>query len=547
MLFAPTFPAYTGPHTVGSCDVEVPVFQLDSPVDAPDASLGTVAFRIFYPCEPESKPRPVKWLPSPQSEYVSAYCRFAGASPRLAGFLSYFPQFLYMTSIPVQRNAKLAQATTDTGRWPVLVFSHGLGGSRNAYSHICGSLASYGIIVIAPDHRDTSSPISFVRATETTEAKIVGYNKFSHTPSPEVYQGRDNQLRIRLWELGCIHDAMVRIDLGTCPANLDDNKSSKGARTEVLDMFRSKMNLHAPGSIAWAGHSFGATTMVQLLKSSYYSAPTESEKTELTSTLFLPSRDSPIVQQITPASVSLLLDMWCLPLRSKATRWLWNKPMPAYSQSHATVPPAGGSALLSVLSESFAIWDGNLNDTKRALAPTTAPPNGNIKWTPHFFYPEASAHLSQSDFGLVFPWLTARVLKTKEPDRLLRLNARAMLQVLRENGFAVAGPTAADLETSKNTKMSEKPLDDAAILKADGGVRGWKAVEMKSFKIKQETVASDDASASSGSGVHVEDDYQQEQAGEVDGADIVAPAEEGENLAMRPTASRRKSSAIAVH
>lgn len=76
----PAFPSYTGPYMVGSVDVEIPAADLDSPSPAPNSSLGTVAFRIFYPCEPSSHERPVKWIPDPQRGYVSAYARFLGAN-----------------------------------------------------------------------------------------------------------------------------------------------------------------------------------------------------------------------------------------------------------------------------------------------------------------------------------------------------------------------------------------------------------------------------------------------------------------------------------
>lgn len=433
-----------------------------------------------------------------------------------------------------------------------MIFSHGLGGSRNAYSYICGSLASYGIIVIAPDHRDMSSPISFIRATKTTEASTRGYTKVSHAPSPEVYQTRDSQLKIRLWEVAGIHDAIVRMDLGTCPDNLDPNTEAKGKRTEVLDMFKGMMDLHRPGSIIWAGHSFGAATMVQLIKHTYYGPPKDDEKDEFSQSLFTPERSSALVKQITNTSVSLLLDMWALPLRSKATRWLWDKPMPCYDLSNSDELPAGGKAICTVLSEAFMKWTGNTNDTKRTLCSTQQAPNKDIQWYPYFFYPTSSAHLSQSDFGILFPWILAKFLKTKEPERLMRLNARALLQTLRVNGFEIAPPQSIDLELedtnittehhqSKSTQrasLSEKspmPLLDLAILATDGSVRGWNWVSVKEGRQED----SDGESA-----MHVEDDHDHSEQ-DMDEAEVLGfktpGSEKGEEEAFKLTRSSTKS------
>jgi platelet-activating factor acetylhydrolase len=85
----PGFPEYTGPYKVGTIDVEIPVTELEAPSPAPDDSIATVQFRIFYPCEADPKTtKRVGWLPSPQREHVSAYTRFLGASSRLAEVIS---------------------------------------------------------------------------------------------------------------------------------------------------------------------------------------------------------------------------------------------------------------------------------------------------------------------------------------------------------------------------------------------------------------------------------------------------------------------------
>lgn len=83
----PSFPAYTGPYNVGTQEVEIPVSELQTACPPPDASITTLSFRIFYPCQP-TKPRPVYWLPNPQGEYFRAYARFLSAGPRLASLLS---------------------------------------------------------------------------------------------------------------------------------------------------------------------------------------------------------------------------------------------------------------------------------------------------------------------------------------------------------------------------------------------------------------------------------------------------------------------------
>jgi platelet-activating factor acetylhydrolase len=87
----PAFPEYTGPYKVGTIDVELPVSDFESPSPAPEEHISTVQYRIFYPCDPDSRGKPINWLPNPQREHVSAYTRFLGAGSMLADFISYVP------------------------------------------------------------------------------------------------------------------------------------------------------------------------------------------------------------------------------------------------------------------------------------------------------------------------------------------------------------------------------------------------------------------------------------------------------------------------
>ncbi len=361
---------------------------------------------------------------------------------------------MHYISIPVHKNAQLLAPDTANGRWPTMIFSHGLGGSRNAYSHLAGSLASHGVVVVCPEHRDGSAVATFVRIPSEQDRffirstrRAIPYNRIAHEASPEIYEAREEQLRMRLWELGLVHAAVLAIDRG-CDrqpyTNL--NRSTPG-----LDAFVGALHVQEPGSIVFAGHSFGAATVVQLLKTAYYAGRPEVDAMERP--LYCPRRTSELCRQVTERNVVMLLDMWCFPLLAPNSSLLFGLPLPAY----ADVPAApGGTAVLAVESEAFKNWKEHLHVTARLLSPAPSartvepqaferPTSGVRLPEPNFFYAEKSAHLSQSDFGVLFPWLTKKIFSAEEPERALRLNLRAQLQLLRANGVPVARTWLGDM------------------------------------------------------------------------------------------------------
>jgi len=360
------------------------------------------------------------------------------------------------------------------GKWPVLIFSHGLGSFRNAYSYLCGTLASYGMVVLAPEHRDGSCPVSHIHATNETPATEVEYKRISHKPSPEVYAARDEMLKIRLWELALVHEALRKIDAGEPIINLlnlTSGKNSKTASTPLFDSFRNNLDIHTPGSISFGGHSFGASTTVQFLKSMYYyksnphrSSTTTTAPTDLIS--FTPS--TTLLNQITPITPSILLDLWCLPLNSP-NQQINSLPMPFYTVPIPDLSTNSTTPILAILSRSFVNWTANFASVFHHLSPPPPPSQTHTHDNEHtpthppalIFYPLSSAHLSQSDFGILFPRLTKYVSKAAEPVRTMKLNTRAILQILRYRGVKVEGE------------------DDAVILSVEkGAVRGWIAAEV---------------------------------------------------------------------
>ncbi|EFX01745.1 platelet-activating factor acetylhydrolase precursor [Grosmannia clavigera kw1407] len=492
----PSFSNFTGPYRVGTIDVEIPVTALDSPSPTPDHADGihTVQFRIFYPIAPDAEGRYISWLPAPQRSHVSAYTQFLGAGPILAEFVSFLPRHLYYTTIPARKNAALLEPTTPSRRWPTMIFSHGLGGSRNAYSHMAGSVASHGVVVVCPEHRDGSSVVSFVRDPAAQDRffrrstrTVIPYLHKSHAETDEEWALRDQQLRIRLWELGLVHDALVRLDEARPLVNLNGSTPATS-----LAQFAGKLAVHSPGDIIWAGHSFGSASVVQLLKTTYY-ADTDG-MASIKSPLFTPRPDSRLRAQISETSPTILLDLWCFPLLSPEQHMLFQLPLPAY----ADVPDAaGGRAILAVGSETFYKWTPHLHTTARVLSPDPSAavvssaaylrPNGIRLSEPNYFYVRNSAHLNQSDFGLLFPWLTGKIFGATKPERALRLNLRAILQMLRANGRSVARTWAGDLVDGSDVDKlgaataagpSDGIDDDKAIFDHGSGIESWAWIDI---------------------------------------------------------------------
>jgi platelet-activating factor acetylhydrolase len=435
-----------------------------------------------------------------------------------------------------------------------MIFSHGLGGTRLAYSYLCGSLASHGMVVIAPEHRDGSTPVTFMKpgSTETeltgsepvngepgidssSAARVqVDYTSYPHQISEETANGRNRQLEIRLWELSVIYSALTHLDLGQVPSGTAMFDADTRTRDSLLSAFKEKLDIRTPGSLIWAGHSFGSATMIQMVKSVYYSEKIQSEDKPL----FVPDSSVPhdtpgavpLGQQITAASPLMLLDVWCLPLLSKRTRWLWKQPLPQVG---------GGNAdrVLVIMSDEFFRWRENLRGVRRVLStdpgkrregeehkvfeqfssepvkegefhpkndvPTpgaetenqglsrmTAPPpslppfeaEDAKKKGVKLFYVKDSAHLSQSDFGVLFP---RAIRKAVDPEIILDLNVRAVCEWLRESGFEgqIAGYTAAGEQLGDTEAFEEKLEKKHGSEKRDkdifeGSVARWASIPL---------------------------------------------------------------------
>jgi platelet-activating factor acetylhydrolase len=427
--------------------------------------------------------------------------------------LRYIPRVLHHIALPVVESAPVIPTPLEF-KFPTMIFSHGLGGTRLAYSQFCGSMAANGMVVIVPEHRDGSCPVTFITdssepaedtekvsgdkpkaepgATEASaknaaktkphERVQVEYKRYPHIVSRKTAEGRNRQLEIRAWELSLIYSAIAKIDAGNIPASTEMFEADVPKRDGLLGSLANKLDIRTPGRLVLAGHSFGAATMIHLMKTVFY----ESQIPITDPQIFIPASTShsetimPLNKQITAETPLVLLDLWCLPMLSKHLHPLWKLPIPQIAAKNP-------KSILVVMSEEFFVWKENMRCVKRILGPdpgrvrgtpehkvyemwdtpegqrkdTEAPdfepedddprlstgdqivadarksgastPRNDSKTEPYprMYYVTGAAHLSQSDFGVLFP----RAVKTGvKHEETLDLNIRAACQWLREYG-----------------------------------------------------------------------------------------------------------------
>ena len=250
----PVLPKYPGPYQVGSIDVEIPLSE-SRKFDVIETNVETILVRLFYPTESSVVTRKATsptWLPQPSMEYAKGYANFL-KQPILPASLA-ISLAVYNTTIPVIENAP--PINPPNSRFPIMLFSHGLGGSRNAYSQWCGSIASYGVFVAAIEHRDGSAATSIVHVGTPKQSKVPYQRITEYNDQTKDY--RTSQLAQRTFEVSKLVALLRDLNHGKLIFSNDDKKS-------VLDQFKGILNTKK-GQLIMAGHSFGAATTVAVCK-----------------------------------------------------------------------------------------------------------------------------------------------------------------------------------------------------------------------------------------------------------------------------------------
>jgi len=174
--------------------------------DVPKTQRGTGKQRKHDGGRDKNKaPRPLHWLNTPRLRTIEGLLKFAGL-PKWAALPVVLPAYrAFHARLPYESNAPLstqlpseddpqlsplinllrAQREEAQGSgnsdgkehkpiFPCAVFSHGLGGTRVAYSAYAAALASHGVVVAAVEHRDGTAPATSICTRIGEDGEPVG-------------------------------------------------------------------------------------------------------------------------------------------------------------------------------------------------------------------------------------------------------------------------------------------------------------------------------------------------------------------------------------
>lgn len=510
-------PAYTGPYPVGTMEIEVPAerpraFSHIRRNGRHILQLETVLMTVYYPAVPtddawhnqkQTKYSRELWLGRPRMSIAAGYGQFAGVGP-LA-----IPIFVptMWTKLPAYRNTPVSRAWApeiklDTGSkskkqmdkrkgapaeregasagredsskanetepkpkdapdqpvFPMILFTHGLGGTRTMYSSVCGEFASYGFVVCAVEHRDGSGPRTYINHPKPAPGQkddemlknpdldhtrdewdrgfdIIDYTFPKDNPtdtSPHNEKGVDRDLRqaqieLRMAELEEAYRVMCELEKGNGEAIAAQNMRREGYKGSSrhglrnVDWSRWKGCVQTQ-NVTICGHSFGAATAVEVLRHGHARFPYISQ--------------------------GIIYDIWGASVRPTPKAEEEEEEDASGGASHRIQAP-----IIAINSEAFTYWPQNFALVESLVREAQQGPTAAPAWLMTL---RGTVHVSQSDFSLLYPNVCSLFLKAvANPRRALDLNINASLEFL---SHVLPGELARVNRAYKNENLLEADI-----------------------------------------------------------------------------------------
>ena len=224
----------------------VPVFTMPAPEG--DFSIGSETFHWvdssrleWFTDENDNDVREIMvqaWYPSENSDSIgtNSYMDFMNLRSKTLASAGKIPAFLPSHLNMISTNTRNDVACSNKlEKYPVLIFSHGITGSRHLHQILFEHLASKGYIVFALDHSFDANLTIF------PNGKIADYRS-EITGHPDSVLIREKQINTRAFDVGFIIDQIREIETGMIDSKLSGR----------LDLDR----------IALGGHSYGGATAI---------------------------------------------------------------------------------------------------------------------------------------------------------------------------------------------------------------------------------------------------------------------------------------------
>ena len=224
----------------------VPVFTMPAPEG--DFSIGSETFHWvdssrleWFTDENDNDVREIMvqaWYPSENSDSIgtNSYMDFMNLRSKTLASAGKIPAFLPSHLNMISTNTRNDVACSNKlEKYPVLIFSHGITGSRHLHQILFEHLASKGYIVFALDHSFDANLTIF------PNGKIADYRS-EITGHPDSILIRGKQINTRAFDVGFIIDQIREIEAGMIDSKLSGR----------LDLDR----------VALGGHSYGGATAI---------------------------------------------------------------------------------------------------------------------------------------------------------------------------------------------------------------------------------------------------------------------------------------------
>lgn len=427
-----TLPEVHGKYPVGATTFAIPVPAEDDAArvvghaklkassggvpDTPALKLEEVAFTAYYPADVRAVKhahKGVHWVPRPVSETLKGYAHFGGMQVWLVhGLLG---GFAHLLKIPLYVNVPLLDPPGGDHvacQWPLVIFSHGLGGTRTTYSHLCARLAAEGRVILAIEHKDGTGPFVYTRTPVPGLKEQLPSNCKLYLNPEDVqleehteksqFAFRKDQLLFRRLEVYLTytffsrlvntiwdeeHSSLDGIHTIGGPWNYDLKK-----RTDDRIFWKSWHNTGAnpkvrcDHDVLLTGHSFGGATVLSILSN----PPPTLQGQHLTTI---------------PVQRAVVLDPWLEPLPSPGPEPYRVEVSIKDNSARVEAP-----ALLVLNSEQFTVWHPHFERLRdvvrtwdRAARECAA---GDRRGGTHAWLVTLvrARHISFSDFGVIVPF-----------------------------------------------------------------------------------------------------------------------------------------------